>query len=192
MKKKKKASAAMGYTMLFTMALLMVILTFYMMAAAKLMTIRRDVDDALADSVLAALVADDVYYFETLEASGTPVVRYRNIPESYQIYRQSMRNDIEGEDAFYSNISYPAMIFYEVENGMVRITKYNSSGGRSVSTGTLGYVKTPSGETVKETSAYGKVNFDLKSLIGGSPYHKSREIYCTLEVNDLHGLMDRR
>ena len=64
---KKEATGAVGYVMLFTIAIIMVIITFFMLASAKLMTIQHDVDDALADSVLASLVADDIYYFETWE-----------------------------------------------------------------------------------------------------------------------------
>ena len=74
--KKKEATGAVSYVMLFTMALLMVIITFYLLSVANLMSIQHDVDDALADAVLASLVADDVYYFETYEglgSSGDPV-----------------------------------------------------------------------------------------------------------------------
>ena len=70
-----------------------------------------------------------------------------------------------------------------MEDGEVTITTFNESGGRSESHGALGDVKTPTGETVKETSAYGKVTFDLQSLIGGEPIGKSRDLYCTLEIN---------
>lgn len=49
--------------------------------------------------------------------------------------------------------------------------------------GVLGDVVTPTGKTVKETSAYGKVTFELSSLIGGDPIEKSRDLYCTLEIN---------
>lgn len=84
MKKKKKATGAIGYVMLFTMAIIMVIITLFMLASSKLQTIQHDVDDALADSVLAALVADDIYYFETWEGTGTAVVRFRDLDESYR------------------------------------------------------------------------------------------------------------
>ena len=50
--KKKEATGAVSYVMLFTMALLMVIITFYLLSVAKLMSIQHDVDDALADAVL--------------------------------------------------------------------------------------------------------------------------------------------
>ena len=46
---KKEATGAVGYVMLFTMAIIMVIITFFMLASANLMTSQHDVDDALAD-----------------------------------------------------------------------------------------------------------------------------------------------
>ena len=82
--KKKKATGAIGYVMHFTMAIIMVIITFFMLASAKLMTIQHDVDDAHADSLLASLVADEVYYFKTWEGTGTAVVRFKNLDESYK------------------------------------------------------------------------------------------------------------
>ena len=63
------------------------------------------------------------------------------------------------------------------------VTTFHASGGRSRTKGVLGNVTTPTGKTVKETSAYGKVTFDLVSLIGGDPIEKSRDLYCTLEIN---------
>ena len=131
MKKKKKATGAIGYVMLFTMAIIMVIITLFMLASSKLQTIQHDVDDALADSVLAALVADDIYYFETWEGTGTAVVRFRDLDESYRLYRDCMKDAIESKNDFYGNIRYPTFICYEVEDGEVTITTFNESGGRS-------------------------------------------------------------
>ena len=54
--KKKEATGAIGYVMLFTMAIIMVIITLFMLASSKLQTIQHDVDDALADSVLQLLL----------------------------------------------------------------------------------------------------------------------------------------
>ena len=107
---KKEATGAVGYVMLFTMAIIMVIITFFMLASAKLMTIQHDVDDALADSVLASLVADDIYYFETWEGTGTAVIRFRNLDESYRLYRDCMKDAIESKEEFYGNIQYPVFI----------------------------------------------------------------------------------
>lgn len=180
---KKEATGAVGYVMLFTIAIIMVIITFFMLASAKLMTIQHDVDDALADSVLASLVADDIYYFETWEGTGTAVIRFRDLDESYRLYRDCMKDAIESKTDFYGNIQYPLFICYEVEGEEVMVTTFHASGGRSRTKGVLGDVTTPTGKTVKETSAYGKVTFDLVSLIGGDPIEKSRDLYCTLEIN---------
>ena len=125
MTKKKEATGAIGYVMLFTMAIIMVIITLFMLASSKLMTIQHDVDDALADSVLASLVADDVYYFETWEGTGIAVVRFRDLDESYRLYRDCMKDAIEAENDFYGNIRYPTFICYEVEDGEVSITTFN-------------------------------------------------------------------
>jgi len=146
MKKKKEATGAIGYVMLFTMAIIMVIITLFMLASSKLQTIQHDVDDALVDSVLAALVADDIYYFETWEGTGTAVVRFRDLNESYRLYRDCMKDAIESKNDFYGNIRYLTFICYEVEDGEVTITTFNESGGRSQTLGKLGDVKTPTGE----------------------------------------------
>ena len=65
--KKKKTTGAIGYVVMFTLALMMVVLTLYLAQVARLMTHQHHVDDSLADSVLASLIADDIYYFETYE-----------------------------------------------------------------------------------------------------------------------------
>ena len=69
----------MGYVFMFMTVMILVVLTLYLASVAKLMTHQHHVDDSLADSVLASLVADDVYYFETFESTGTPVVRFKDI-----------------------------------------------------------------------------------------------------------------
>ena len=94
-----------------------------------------------------------------------------------------MKDAIESKEKFYGNIQYPVFICYEVEGEEVTVTTFHASGGRSRINGVLGDVVTPTGKTVKETSAYGKVTFDLSSLIGGDPIEKSRDLYCTLEIN---------
>ena len=58
------------------------------------------------------------------------------------------------------------------------------SGAKSVSYGRLGSVYSPKGERVKETSAYGRVRFDIKNIIDGSFITKTKDIYCTLEINE--------
>ena len=182
---KKAATGAAGYVVLFTTALILVALTLYMAGAARIMTHQHHVDDSLADSVLGSLVADDVYYFETLEMTGSPVVRFQNVDRSYQIFKDCMNDAIAETPGFYHNFRFDTYICYEVEGDWVKVTRYSgASGVKQVSYGRLGNVWTPKGKLVQDTSAYGKVRFDIKNIIDGSYIEKTRDIYCTLEVNN--------
>lgn len=183
--KKKDAGSAIGYVVMFTVTLLLVILTLYLAQVARLMTHQHHVDDSLADAVLASLVADDVYYFETGEMTGTPVIRFQNVEESHRIFMDCMNDAIADTNGFYYNFAFDSFICYEVEGNSVRITSYlGVAGTRNVQTGTVGSVRTPDGEVVRETSAYGKVKFDIKNIIDGNLITKSKDIYCTLEINN--------
>lgn len=180
---KKRASSSIGYVFLFLIVMLLFIISMYMTQVAKLMTHQHHVDDALADSVLASLVADDVYYFETFETTGTPVVRLDDVDESYEIFKDCMMDAIRGTDGFYYNFSIDTFICYEVEGSSIRITTFGN-GVKSVTTGSLGAVRAPTGEAVTKTSAYGKVRFDIKSILDGSYATKTKDIYCALEINE--------
>ena len=181
--KKKEATGAIGYMLLFGMAIIMVITTMYLLQMAKLITHQHDIGDALVDSVLASLVADEEYYFSTAEMSGTPVVRFKNRDDSFSIYKECMVAAVSNTDGFYYNFKFDRFVLYEVEGSNVRVTTYSGTGSRTTSTGRLGTVKTPDGTVVSKTSAYGKVKFDIKSILSGSYITKSREIYCAIEVN---------
>lgn len=180
---KKRASSSIGYVFLFLIVMLLFIISMYMTQVAKLMTHQHHVDDALADSVLASLVADDVYYFETFETTGTPVVRLDDVDESYEIFKDCMMDAVSGTDGFYYNFSIDTFICYEVEGSSIRITTFGN-GVRSVTTGRVGAVRALTGEAVTKTSAYGKVRFDIKSILDGSYVTKTKDIYCALEINE--------
>lgn len=181
--KKKEASSFIGYTILFAMAIVMVALMMFMIQKAKLISHQHDIDDALADSVLASLVADDVYYFTTYESTGSPVIRFRDRDESYRNYKACMDAAISNTTGFYYNVVYTYLILYEVEGTQVKVTTYSGNAAvKQTVTGTLGNVRTPNGKVVERTSAYGKVSFDIKGIIDGSYIRKSRSIYCDLEI----------
>ena len=183
--KKKKGTAAIGYMLLFGIALILVIVTMYLAETAKLMTHQHDIDDALAESTLASLVADDKYYFETWEGTGTAVVRFRNRDQSWRDYRDCMQTAVGNTTGFFYNFHLTEFIEYEVEGSTVRITTYSGDNGvRTESYGSLGSVRTPDGRKVERTSAYARADFAIKSILDGSYIPKSRDIYCTLEVND--------
>lgn len=181
--KKKEAMGAIGYMLLFGMAIIMVITTMYLVQMAKLMTHQHDVDDALADSVLASLVADEEFYFESNELYGEPVVKFKDRDYSFRIYRECMQAAVSNTEGFYYNFKFDTFILYEVYDNDIRITTYTSTGARRTTYGLVGYVRTPNGEKVTKTSAYGRVRFDIKSILDGSYITKTRDIYCAIEVN---------
>lgn len=184
MAKKKEATGAIGYMLLFGMMLIMVIVFMYLTQVAKLMTHQHDIDDALADSTLAALVADDVHYFESMEQTGTPEVRFKSIDHSKQLYMDCMKENLNNTPDFYYDFVYEEITFYEVSGNQVKITKYSGNNGlKNVSSGSLGSVKTPAGKVVQDTSAYAKVSFNIRSILNNTKIKKYRDIYCTLEVN---------
>lgn len=183
--KKKDGSSAIGYVFMFMTVMILVILTLYLGSVAKLMTHQHHVDDALADSVLASLVADDVYYFETYESTGTPIIRYRDVDDSHRIFVECMNAAVTEISGFYYNFSFDTFVCYEVEEDQIRITEYTgNAGNKSISICQAGSVFAPTGERVSETSAYARVRFDIKSMIDGSFITKTRDIYCTLEINE--------
>ena len=90
---------------------------------------------------------------------------------------------VSNTEGFYYNFKFDRFILYEVEGNNVRVTTYSGTGSKTTSTGTFGTVKTPDGTVVIKTSAYGKVKFDIKSILDGSYITKTRDIYCAIEVN---------
>ncbi len=177
------ALGAMSYVFMFFLLLVLVITSMYMLQMAKLMSQQHHIDDSLAAAVLASLVADDSYYFLTSEYDE-PVIRLRDVDESYDIYVDCMEDAIAETTDFYYNLVYEEFIAYEVEGQQVTITTYTGNAGtKSVSTGKLGAVATPAGKVVEVTSAYARVSFDLRSSLDGSYVNRSKEIYCTLEQN---------
>lgn len=183
--RKKEATGAFGYLFMFMTVIVIVIITLYMAQVSKLMTHQHHVDDSLADAVLASLVADDIYYFETYETMGTPIVRFRDKDESYSVFKDCMRNAVSETDGFYYNFKFDTYICYEVDGSRITITEYaNDAGYKRVTSGRVGTERTPTEELVTETSAYGRVRFDIKSIINGAMVTKTKDIYCTLEINN--------
>lgn len=184
--KKKRASAASSYVMMFAVVLIFMVVALYLNSVARLMTHQHHIDDSLTDSVLASLVADDTYYFETDELEDPPTVRFANVNNSFFLYKECMDAAISETPGFYYNFQYDEFICYEVDHSTVRITTFTGAGGaKSVTTGRLGQVKSPKGNTVRETSAYARVRFDIKNIIDGSFITKTKDIYCTLKINEM-------
>lgn len=181
---KKKATAAMSYVMLFVIVLVMMTVVLYLAQSARLMSHQRHIDDSLTDAVLASLVADDTYYFETGETRGVPTVRFQSTDDSFHKYKEAMDAAVSNTPGYYCNFHYDEFICYEVEGNAVTVTTFSGDSGRNhVTRGRLGSVRTPKGNVVKESSAYGRVRFDIKNIIDGSLLTKTKDSYCTLEIN---------
>lgn len=115
----------------------------------------------------------------------TPVIRFRSVDEAYGLFVDCMNAVIAETTGFYYDFIFDSYICYEVEGSQVKITSYSGPGGnKSVSIGRVGNVSSPKGDIVRETSAYGRVRFDIKNIIDGSFIAKTKDIYCTLEINN--------
>ena len=183
--KKEEGSATTVIMFIAMFAIIFVIITGYMLSSAKLMTHQHEIDDALADSALAAMIADDDYYYQTGESTGNYVIRYNNIDYSYDIYKEAFNFAISnGYEDFFSNIVFDETILYEVENGTVRIITFNDSGAKYINYGSVGDVRTPAGAIVDKSSIYAKVDFDIKTyFVTDIVQRKSRDIYCTFKID---------
>ena len=182
-KKKKEAPAAPAYLFMFCLFLVLAIIVVYLLDMARFMTMQHHIDDALADAVLASMVVDEHYYFETQESERTPVIRFNDKQESYNIYKECLADSIAETPDFYHNFEYDQFILYELEDGDINVTTYLNDGTYTTNTQSLGGVTTPGGENVTKTSVYGKVAFDIQSNLVTIPQHKSREIYCVFNLN---------
>lgn len=176
-------SSSIWMSMLFCFSLILIIF-MYVFANKTLVTHQHEMDDALSDAVLASLVADDEYYFISSEQTGTPVIKFRDTDDSFNIYVECMNYAKSAKNVFYKNFAFEEFIEYEVEGDDVTIISYSgNSGNKFIQHGAVGVVKTPSGTVVTETSAFAKVSFDVQNILTKSPVKKTRTMYCTLKVN---------
>lgn len=183
MRKKKDGTGAVSYMLLFIMAVVMVITVLYIAEVARLMTHQHVVDDALADATLASLVVDDSYYTQTLLRNGTPIIRFNNRVNSHRIFLECFEKEMNNSEGFFYNMRVEKFIEYEVEGNTTVITTFTGDGDSYlVEVKPTRLVKTPKGKTVTETSVYVKVKFDIKNMIDGSFITKTKDIYCTLKV----------
>jgi len=117
--------------------------------------------------------------------TGTPVVRFRSVDEAHGLFVDCMNAAISETTGFYYNFKFDSYICFEVEGSQIKITTYSGpSGNKSISYGRVGSIRSPKGNVVRETSAYGRVKFDIKNIIDGSFITKTKDIYCTLEINN--------
>jgi len=175
---KKEASSSIGYLFVFAVLLLGGIVAIYILVKARGMTNQREVDDVLSSAVLGSLVMDDNYLFYTREL-GEGVFKFKDTKESYEKYKEIINEASKEHEEFYQNLTFDTFITYEVEDSLVTITEFKGDGSSTSKLDKKYNVKTPAGEPVEKTSAYGKISFDVKGI--NEVNRVSRDMYCTME-----------
>lgn len=111
-------------------------------------------------------------------------VYYQSVDHSFSLYKSCFDNaKKQNNPAFFQNFSYDTYILYEVDpaQNKITVTSFSPNGQKTVTTGQCGSVYTPDGKQVKETSAYAKVSFAVKTYFQNIPAEqKARTIYCTV------------
>lgn len=111
-------------------------------------------------------------------------VYYQSVDHSFSLYKSCFDNaKKQNNPAFFQNFSYDTYILYEVDPAQneITVTSFSPNGQKTVTTGQCGSVYTPDGKQVKETSAYAKVSFAVKTYFQNIPAEqKARTIYCTI------------
>lgn len=112
-------------------------------------------------------------------------VYYQSVDHSFSLYKSCFDNaKKQNNPAFFQNFSYDTYILYEVDpsQNKITVTSFSPNGQKTVTTGQCGSVYTPDGKQVKETSAYAKVSFAVKTYFQNIPAEqKARTIYCTID-----------
>jgi len=112
-------------------------------------------------------------------------VYYQSVDHSFSLYKSCFNNaKKQNNPAFFQNFSYDTYILYEVDpaQNKITVTSFSPNGQKTVTTGQCGSVYTPDGKQVKETSAYAKVSFAVKTYFQNIPAEqKARTIYCTID-----------
>lgn len=112
-------------------------------------------------------------------------VYYQSVDHSFSLYKSCFDNaKKQNNPAFFQNFSYDTYILYEVDptQNKITVTSFSPNGQKAVTTGQCGSVYTPDGKQVKETSAYAKVSFTVKTYFQNIPAEqKARTIYCTVD-----------
>ena len=179
---KKEASSSIGYLFLFALLLLGGIIGIYVLVKSRAMTNQREVDDTLTSAVLGSLIMDDEYFFYTKEL-GTPTFVFEDTTESFKIYKDIIEKAREEHEDFYKNVSYDTFVTYSVEGDKVTVTEFSEDGSHKTRIENLGEAKTPKGEVVEKTSAYGKISFDVRGIGDENTNRVSRDVFCTMEEN---------
>lgn len=192
MASKEDAHASM--TMIFVMIFLFifVVVIYALLTVAMLMTHQHEIDDALADSVLACSIVDEEEYFGVKEDEArvltTLPVKFKDVDYCHNVFNDCLQAEINaGYTGFYDDLKVDDLIFYEVDPGAnsVKITRYDSANNKTVTTGVLGTARAATGEVIQRTSVYAKVSFNVHAFfVFDISQRVTRDLYSTIKVDD--------
>ena len=190
-----KESANGSMTMIFVIigAFIFIITAYVCLTRAMLMSHQHDVDDALADSVLAACVGDREHYFQTRESDDEDVsaeIRFLDMNACANNFTSCLYSDVHNSGAeFFKNLKIEELTFYEVAGDDITVTSFSAGEGGAFSSntwhGTKGNVSTSAGATVERTSVYARISFDVQAyFVFDITKNVSRELYSTIKIED--------
>ena len=192
----KKDDANGSIAMIFVLigAFMFVLVAYASLTIAMLISHQHDVDDALADAVLASCIADREYYFYTREGANgedTAVVRFLDMNACANNFTSCLYADIHSSCAdFFENMKIEELTFYEVEGSTVKVTTFAAGEGGAFPSntwsGAYGAVTASTGAVVERTSVYAKISFDVQAyFMFDIRQNVSRELYSTIKVDDV-------
>lgn len=185
LKNKENGNASMTMIFVLIFFFVLTLITYSLLTVGMLMTHQHEVDDVLVDAVLASAIANEEYYFKTREEGGTVesgVVKFLDVDYCHDQFIDCINTELNYEyDKFFSDLVLENVTFYEVEGMTVKATSFNSLGEKSVSYGTFGSMRAPTGAVIERTSVYGKISFTVHAYFCIDISHRvSRDLYSTI------------
>lgn len=192
---RERAPAESSMAMFFVIIgiFIFVLVAYASLTISMLMSHQHEMDDILADSVLAACIGDKEYYFDTRENASGGVIRFGvggDIKQCQDAFASCLNAEVsEGYNKFFNNLKVEDLIFYEVDGDTITIISYDQLADGSFvgneAFGTVGAIKTPGKDLVKRTSVYARISFDVHAyFMFDITQNVSRELYSTIKIDD--------
>lgn len=195
--------ASLSIMLCFMGTIIITILVSALLSVAMIMSQQHDVDDALADSTLAACLVDDWSYAQGREdesfsefgdGRNNVTLKFRDPDYSLKLFKKCFEDEVNYENSrFFEDLKIEQFILYEVsgDGTTVRTYKYNGVSMENCGTGSYPNVKTPDGEVVKRTSVYSKVSFTVHMFfVKDLSSTRYRTLYSTVKAASVPHISD--
>lgn len=195
--------ASLSIMLCFMGMIIIAILVCALLSVAMIMSQQHDVDDALADSTLAACLVDDWTYAQGREdenfsefsdGRNNVTLKFRDPDYSLKLFKKCFEDEVNYENSrFFDDLKIEQFILYEVSGDGTTVTTYKYNGASMDFCGTENYpnIKTPDGETVKRTSVYAKVSFTVHMFfVKDQSSARYRTLYSTVKAASVPHIQD--